>query len=104
MLALLRIANIVLLLALVGCFAGALAGLIVLVPFVGGAWLLNLIALTAYEEHVRPGWIERIHAPLPDTKELSPAVPTTARAATDRGRRSIEDADPDRRLAERRAA
>jgi hypothetical protein len=65
MLTLLRIANVVLLLALVGCLAGALAGLIVLAPVVGGAWLLNLAALAGYEEHARPGWIERIHTPVP---------------------------------------
>jgi hypothetical protein len=65
MLTLFRITNIFLLLAMVGCIAGALAGLIVLLPFVGGAWFLNLIALVSYQEHSRPGWIERIHPPEP---------------------------------------
>ena len=47
--AILATANLVLLVTLVACLAGALAGLIVLVPFVGGAWGLNLTALVAYE-------------------------------------------------------
>jgi uncharacterized SAM-binding protein YcdF (DUF218 family) len=49
-LTLLRLANVLLLLSLVGCLAGALAGLAVFVPFVAGAWALNLMALAAYEE------------------------------------------------------
>jgi hypothetical protein len=43
---LLRILNLVLLLGLVVCLAGAMAGLIVFAPFVGGAWLLTLLATT----------------------------------------------------------
>jgi len=42
-------ANVALILAMVGCLAGTLAGLIVLFPFVAGAWGLNLAALVAYE-------------------------------------------------------
>jgi hypothetical protein len=41
--------NVALLIALIGCIAGALAGLIVLLPFVGGAWGLNLVALVAHD-------------------------------------------------------
>lgn len=41
----LRLLNLFLLGSLVGCFAGAMAGLIVFAPFVGGAWLLTLIAI-----------------------------------------------------------
>jgi hypothetical protein len=62
MLTLLRIANVVLLMSIVGCIAGALAGLIVFVPFLAGAWVLNAIALAGYEEHARPGWIEQLHS------------------------------------------
>jgi hypothetical protein len=46
--------NIVLVLGMVGCLAGALAGLIVLFPFVAGAWGLNLMAILAYEENWSP--------------------------------------------------
>lgn len=46
--------NLVLILAMIGCIAGALAGLIVLLPFVGGAWGLNLMALLAYENNWGP--------------------------------------------------
>jgi hypothetical protein len=81
MLTLLRIANVVLLLALFGCLAGAMAGLIVVAPFVGGAWLLNLMALVGYEEDARPGWIERGHAPAPGhSPEAVRAVPEFTRA------------------------
>jgi hypothetical protein len=52
--AILSTANVVLLVSLVACLAGALAGLVVLVPFVGGAWGLNLAALVAYER-----WTDR---------------------------------------------
>jgi hypothetical protein len=48
MLTLLRFTNVALILAMIGCVAGALAGLIVLLPFVAGAWLLNLVALVGY--------------------------------------------------------
>ena len=80
MLTMLRIANIILLLALVACLAGALAGLIIFAPFVGGAWLLNLVALTSYEEHARPGWTERIHAAVEGTatERASTAEPVPA--------------------------
>lgn len=70
MLTLLRIANVVLLLALVGCLAGALAGLIVFVPIVAGAWFLNAMALIGYEEAARPGWSERAS---PDATHVAPA-------------------------------
>jgi hypothetical protein len=42
---LLRFLNLILLLSFVGCLAGAMAGLIVFAPFVGGAWFLTLIAI-----------------------------------------------------------
>jgi hypothetical protein len=47
----LHAANAALILAMVGCLAGALAGLIVLFPFVAGAWGLNLMTLLAYEQN-----------------------------------------------------
>jgi hypothetical protein len=49
--------NVTLIVGMIGCIAGALAGLIVLFPFVAGAWGLNLMALLAYEEnwHHAPG-------------------------------------------------
>ena len=43
---LLRLLNLMFLLGLVACLAGAMAGLIVFAPFVGGAWFLTLIAIT----------------------------------------------------------
>lgn len=48
-----RITNILLIVAMIGCCAGALAGLIVLLPFVAGAWALNLVALLGFEEGAR---------------------------------------------------
>ena len=38
-----RINNILLIVAMIACCAGALAGLIVLLPFAAGAWALNLV-------------------------------------------------------------
>ena len=46
---LLRILNLMFLLGLVACLAGAMAGLIVFAPFVGGAWLLTLLASVGSE-------------------------------------------------------
>ena len=48
-----RINNILLILGMIGCCAGALAGLIVLLPFVAGAWALNLVGLLSFEEGAR---------------------------------------------------
>jgi hypothetical protein len=48
-----RVTNIFLIIAMIGCCAGALAGLIVLFPFVAGAWALNLVALLGFEEGAR---------------------------------------------------
>jgi hypothetical protein len=52
----------VLLVSIVACVLGALAGLILFVPLLAGAWVLNAFALVGYEEKARPGWIERLHA------------------------------------------
>lgn len=40
-----RINNILLIVAMLSCCAGALAGLIVFLPFAAGAWALNLVGL-----------------------------------------------------------
>jgi hypothetical protein len=80
MLTFLRVTNVTLLLALVACFAGALAGLIVLVPVVGGAWALNLMALVSWQEHERPGWIELTHT-LPEHREPAEATIEAAEVA-----------------------
>jgi hypothetical protein len=83
MLTMLRIVNVLLLLAMVGCVAGALAGLIVLLPVVGGAWFVNLMALVGYEESARPGWIERTHAlqPVRRIETAAHASPSGAKRA-----------------------
>ncbi len=106
MLTLLRIANVVLLLALLGGLAGAMAGLIVVAPFVGGAWLLNLMALVGYEEDARPGWIERGHAPVPGHgPEAVRAVPEFTRAESARTvAEPVLIASPGEPLPETRAA
>jgi hypothetical protein len=62
-LTLLRLANVVLLVSIVGCILGALAGLIVFVPFLAGAWALNLVALLAYERDVLPRTTEVVPVP-----------------------------------------
>ena len=46
---LLRVVNLLFLLTLLGCLAGAMAGLIVFAPFVGGAWFLTLLAIAGNE-------------------------------------------------------
>ena len=45
---LLRLLNLILLVSLVGCLAGAMAGMIVFAPFVGGAWFLTLLAIATH--------------------------------------------------------
>jgi hypothetical protein len=63
-----RITNIVLIIGIVACCAGALAGMIVLLPFVVGAWLLNLMALLgdAESERREPRAAEAATAPVKD--------------------------------------
>jgi hypothetical protein len=48
-----RVNNILLIVAMIGCCAGALAGLIVLFPFALGAWALNLVGLLGCEEDAK---------------------------------------------------
>ena len=71
-----RINNILLIIAMVVCCAGALAGLIVLFPFAAGAWALNLVGLLGPEEGARS------EGPRPATAEAARAderAPVTAR-------------------------
>jgi hypothetical protein len=56
----LHAANAVLIIAMIGCLAGALAGLIVLFPFVAGAWGLNLMTLLASEQNWAAGRPRRL--------------------------------------------
>lgn len=73
-----KITNIFLIVAMIACIAGALAGLIVFFPFVAGAWALNLVALLGYEEAARTVRSER---PRPAAVEAAPAekrVPVTS--------------------------
>jgi hypothetical protein len=54
-------------------------------PFVGNAWLLNLMALVAMRRMRGPGWIERGHAPVPGhSPEAVRAVPEFTRAESAR--------------------
>ena len=69
-----RVNNILLIVAMITCCAGALAGLIVLFPFAAGAWALNLVGLLGFEEGARSEGLRRA-APVP---ELEPA-PVTSR-------------------------
>jgi uncharacterized SAM-binding protein YcdF (DUF218 family) len=50
---LLGIANVFLLLGMLVCCAAAMAGLVVFLPFVAGAWALNLAGLLSEEEAPR---------------------------------------------------
>ena len=49
MLFILRTLNTVLLISLLACLAGAMTGLIVLAPFVAGAWFLSTTAVVGVE-------------------------------------------------------
>jgi hypothetical protein len=74
-----RINNILLIIAMITCCAGALAGLIVLLPFAAGAWALNLVGLLGFEEAARSGGSR------PAAPELVPAheqVPVTSRESS----------------------
>jgi hypothetical protein len=59
MLTFLRLVNVVLLVSIVACILAVLTGLIVFVPFLAGAWVLNTFALVGYEERARASRIER---------------------------------------------
>jgi len=71
---LLRVLNLMFLLGLVACLAGAMAGLILFAPFVGGAWLLTLLAIVGSEP--------KTAAARPRTQlELEPAIQSKTLAA-----------------------
>jgi hypothetical protein len=63
--------NVLLILAMVGCCAGALAGLIVLFPFAAGAWALNLVGLLGFEEGARTAAADAADEPVPVTSRES---------------------------------
>ena len=65
--------NVFLLLALIGCIAGALAGLILFVPFVAGAWGLNLMAILTSDPKQRPDL--RPGRPIPSRDASAAAQP-----------------------------
>ncbi len=71
MLLVLRMINVALLLALVTCIAGAIAGLIIFAPFVAGAWFLNLMALLGCER-LEPAPTEAAPA-LESGRDIAPA-------------------------------
>jgi hypothetical protein len=81
---LLRVVNLMFLLALLACLAGALAGLIVFAPFVGGAWFLTLLAITGAEPKSPAAKPRTQHEPEPvmvSRRLADPAVrPVPARA------------------------
>jgi hypothetical protein len=70
-----RINNVLLIVAMIACCAGALAGLIVLLPFVAGAWALNLVGLLSCEEAAKT---ER---PEPVVHEQAPVTARESRAS-----------------------
>jgi len=88
MLTLLRLVNVILLVSIVACMAGALAGLIVFVPFLAGAWVINAFALVGYEEHARPGWVGRLRASVEDPSSGADVVPIAAPVQEEPLRRS----------------
>jgi len=73
-----RINNILLIIAMIACCAGALAGLIVLLPFVAGAWALNLVGLLGFEEAAR---IERPRTVAPPVEERATVTSRESRGS-----------------------
>ena len=71
-----RINNILLIVAMIACCAGALAGLIVLLPFAAGAWALNLVGLLGFEEGARS---ERSHPAAAERVPAREQAPVTSR-------------------------
>jgi len=92
----LRLLNLFLLLSLVGCLAGAMAGLIVFAPFVGGAWFLTLIAITGSDGGPTQAARRRQVMPAPCAKPTAAAAPSAANepitSSRARGRRSTSAA------------
>lgn len=73
---LLRLLNLILLLGLVVCLAGAMAGLIVFAPFVGGAWFLTLIAIVGSDPESQPP--QTRSQSLPATRPAERSKPTAS--------------------------
>ena len=77
-----RINNILLIIAMIGCCAGALAGLIVFFPIVAGAWALNLVGLLGFEEGARTERTRPVAAPVEQpaavtSRESTGSIPVT---------------------------
>lgn len=82
-----KITNIVLIIAMIACCAGALAGLIVFLPFVAGAWALNLVGLLAAERAAteqprpRPAAADAVARPVTTLETRTSAQPPELRQA-----------------------
>ena len=75
-----RINNILLIVAMIACCAGALAGLIVLFPFAAGAWALNLVGLLSAEEGTKaekPRRIAQAETAPVTSRESRGSIPVT---------------------------
>ena len=81
MLTLLRVINVTLIFLFVVAVLATMAGGIVFVPFIAGAWILNAFALVGYEEHARPDWAAQLR---PSVEHPSPGV-DVVRNRSDRG-------------------
>ena len=77
---LLGIANIFLLLGMLVCCLAAMAGLVVFLPFVAGAWALNVAGFLADEEaRTHPSTARS--APVPESLPQEAAAPESRGAA-----------------------
>jgi hypothetical protein len=70
----LLVLNLMFLLGLVACLARAMAGLILFAPFVGGAWILTLLAIVGSEPKSAAAWRRT-------QLELEPAIQSHTLAA-----------------------
>ena len=75
-----RMLNVVLLIGLAGCIAGAMSGLIIFAPFFAGAWWLTTIAIVgldpAAEAECQPG---PLAATVPPRRLRADSTPHEAR-------------------------
>lgn len=80
---LLGIANVFLLLGMLVCCLAAMAGMVVFLPFVAGAWALNVVGLLGEEEaRTHPSTARSTAAPERVPQEAAaPESPGTAAAA-----------------------
>src|SRR3954453_7525170 len=95
---LLRMLNLILLLGLVACLAGAMAGLIVFAPFFGGGWFLTLVGILGSESgspapqpRTRP---ERVAATEPVGPVSNPRARGGREARAPHAQPSVVRADP----------